>query len=67
MAAGIAESSGGQIKTGIYHADVGDKNKESLHKRWRQGQIQVVCATIGEIPNKLVVLWHGVEWFFFNF
>jgi ATP-dependent DNA helicase Q1 len=48
VAAGIAEASGDVIKTGIYHADVGDKNKESLHKRWRQGQIQVVCATIGE-------------------
>ncbi|KAF8459232.1 P-loop containing nucleoside triphosphate hydrolase protein [Gautieria morchelliformis] len=46
VAAGIAETSGGKIQTGIYHADVGDKNKERLHKRWRQGQIQVVCATI---------------------
>ncbi|KAF8588200.1 ATP-dependent DNA helicase [Ramaria rubella] len=46
VAAGIAETSGGKIKTGIYHADVGDKDKESLHKRWRQGHIQVVCATI---------------------
>ena len=56
MAAGIAEISGGKIKTGIYHADVGDKNKENLHKRWRQGEIQVVCATIGETPHDLAVL-----------
>ena len=47
MAAGISETSNGKIKTGIYHADVPDKEKESLHRRWRQGQIQVVCATIG--------------------
>jgi superfamily II DNA helicase RecQ len=48
VAAGIAETSGGNIKTGIYHSDVGDKEKETLHKRWRKGEIQVVCATIGE-------------------
>jgi superfamily II DNA helicase RecQ len=53
VAAGISKNSGGKIKTGIYHADVGDKNKESLHKRWRQGQIQVVCATIGETQVNL--------------
>lgn len=47
VAAGIAETSHGKIKTGIYHADVADRDKESLHKRWRNGDIQVVCATIG--------------------
>lgn len=48
MAKGIAESSNGKIKTGVYHADIADRDKESLHRRWREGHIQVVCATIGE-------------------
>jgi ATP-dependent DNA helicase Q1 len=55
VAAGIDETSGGKIKSGIYHADVSDKDKESLHKHWRQAQIQVVCATIGETPNNLTM------------
>ena len=38
----FAEKSAGVIKTGIYHADVGDADKERLHKRWRSGQVQVV-------------------------
>lgn len=57
MAAGIAEASGGKIKTGIYHADVCDIDKESLHKRWRQGKIEVVCATIGK-HSEFVGLCH---------
>ncbi|KAF8520930.1 ATP-dependent DNA helicase [Hysterangium stoloniferum] len=46
VATGIKEASHGQIKTGVYHADIGDKEKENLHKQWRNGSIQVVCATI---------------------
>lgn len=42
----------GQIKTGVYHADVQDSQKESLHVRWRKGDVKVVCATIGK-PIKL--------------
>ncbi|KAI0699173.1 P-loop containing nucleoside triphosphate hydrolase protein [Cerioporus squamosus] len=38
--------SGGQIKTGVYHADVPDKSKERLHREWREGKVKVVCATI---------------------
>lgn len=42
----------GKIKTGVYHADVQDSQKENLHLRWRNGDIKVVCATIGmlDIP-----------------
>ncbi|KIJ27343.1 hypothetical protein M422DRAFT_37824 [Sphaerobolus stellatus SS14] len=46
VAEGIAKASGGKIQTGVYHADVQDRQKEGLHKKWRQGEIQVVCATI---------------------
>jgi ATP-dependent DNA helicase Q1 len=44
----------GQIKTGVYHADVPDSQKESLHVRWRKGEIKVVCATIGELYYRMV-------------
>jgi len=40
--------SGGRIKTGVYHADIAPKKKESLHEAWREGKIKVVCATIGD-------------------
>ncbi|RDX41672.1 ATP-dependent DNA helicase [Lentinus brumalis] len=46
----VAESlttlSEGQIKTGVYHADVPDTRKEMLHRQWREGRVKVVCATI---------------------
>jgi ATP-dependent DNA helicase Q1 len=48
VAAGVQEASDGKIRTGVYHADVGDGEKEGLHKRWRKGKVQVVCATIGQ-------------------
>lgn len=48
MANGIQQVSEGQIRTGVYHADIGDGEKERLHKRWRKGEVKVVCATIGE-------------------
>lgn len=43
----LKEDSGGAIKTGVYHSEVQDRAKEELHKDWRTGKIQVVCATIG--------------------
>lgn len=43
------ETSGGKIRTGVYHSDVGDQAKEGLHKRWRKGDVKVVCATIGKV------------------
>ncbi|KAK3824307.1 MAG: P-loop containing nucleoside triphosphate hydrolase protein [Linnemannia gamsii] len=46
FAAGIAEASGGHIATSAYHADIEDDKKELIHEYWRNGRIQVVCATI---------------------
>ncbi|KAH7882286.1 P-loop containing nucleoside triphosphate hydrolase protein [Phlebopus sp. FC_14] len=46
----VAESlqtvSNGRIRTGVYHADIPDGQKETLHRQWREGSVQVVCATI---------------------
>ncbi|KAJ7492759.1 ATP-dependent DNA helicase [Mycena latifolia] len=46
VAEGLLEHSEGKIKTGVYHAERKDTDKETLHKQWRKGAIQVVCATI---------------------
>lgn len=46
VATGIQQVSGDQIRTGVYHADIGDGEKERLHKKWRSGEVKVVCATI---------------------
>ncbi|PVG04636.1 ATP-dependent DNA helicase [Serendipita vermifera] len=46
VATGLQEVSSGKIRTGVYHADIGDAEKERLHKRWRKGEVKVVCATI---------------------
>ncbi|ELU38197.1 ATP-dependent DNA helicase [Rhizoctonia solani AG-1 IA] len=46
VAEGLSSCSKGAIRTGVYHADIGDYEKESLHIRWRNGEVQVVCATI---------------------
>lgn len=46
---GLVEASGGAIKAGTYHADVGDEAKERLHRDWREGRVKVVCATIGAL------------------
>lgn len=48
MAQGLNDLSEGKIRAGVYHADVKDAQKERLHVMWRSGEIQVVCATIGE-------------------
>ncbi|KAG9048491.1 hypothetical protein FS837_012747 [Tulasnella sp. UAMH 9824] len=42
----LANISNGKIKTGVYHAEVGDAEKERLHVQWREGKVKVVCATI---------------------
>ncbi|CAG8521528.1 9572_t:CDS:2 [Acaulospora colombiana] len=47
VAAGLQDVSKGKIRTGVYHADIGDAEKERLHKKWRKGEVKVVCATIG--------------------
>jgi ATP-dependent DNA helicase Q1 len=47
IARGLEEVSLGKIKIGVYHADVPDQIKGRLHQHWREGKINVVCATIG--------------------
>ncbi|KAJ7169741.1 P-loop containing nucleoside triphosphate hydrolase protein [Mycena filopes] len=46
VAEGLQQQSDGKIRTGVYHAERKDNDKESLHRQWRNGTIQVVCATI---------------------
>lgn len=46
VAESIQAVSNGRIKTGVYHANVEDGQKEKLHMQWREGKVQVVCATI---------------------
>ncbi|KIJ15140.1 hypothetical protein PAXINDRAFT_180755 [Paxillus involutus ATCC 200175] len=46
VATSLQDVSNGRIRTGVYHADVADGQKEGLHRQWRDGSIQVVCATI---------------------
>lgn len=48
VATSVQEESKGRIRTGVYHADVPDAQKEGLHRQWREGSVQVVCATIGK-------------------
>ena len=55
VATSLQEESKGRIKTGVYHADVPDAQKEVLHRQWREGSVQVVCATIG---MSLLVLFY---------
>ncbi|KAF8886803.1 P-loop containing nucleoside triphosphate hydrolase protein [Infundibulicybe gibba] len=38
--------SNNRIKTGVYHSERSDDQKEALHSAWRKGAIKVVCATI---------------------
>ncbi|CAE6430368.1 unnamed protein product [Rhizoctonia solani] len=66
VAEGLASCSKGAIRTGVYHADVGDYEKESLHIRWRNGEVQVVCATIAfglgiDKSNVRFVLHHSMS------
>lgn len=34
------------LKAGVYHADVADAEKQRLHRRWREGEVKIVVATI---------------------
>ncbi|KAG1734011.1 P-loop containing nucleoside triphosphate hydrolase protein [Suillus lakei] len=59
VAESIQAVSNGRIKTGVYHANVEDGQKEKLHMQWREGKVQVVCATIGiDKGNVRFVLHH---------
>lgn len=57
MADSLSALSEGQIKTGVYHADVLEPHKETLHRQWREGRVKVVCATIG----KQITFWPDVR------
>ncbi|GLB39373.1 putative ATP-dependent DNA helicase [Lyophyllum shimeji] len=46
VAESLQKLSGNKIKTGVYHADRHDRQKEDLHIAWRRGTVKVVCATI---------------------
>ncbi|CAE7231975.1 unnamed protein product [Rhizoctonia solani] len=66
VAEGLSSCSKGAIRTGVYHADIGDHEKESLHIRWRNGEVQVVCATIAfglgiDKSNVRFVLHHSMS------
>lgn len=69
-AEGVAENlqgwSSGRIKTGVYHSEIPDAQKELIHKRWREGTVQVVCATIAfglgiDKGNVRFVLHHTIS------
>ncbi|EMD34632.1 hypothetical protein CERSUDRAFT_116806 [Gelatoporia subvermispora B] len=58
--------SDGMIKTGYYHADLAPERRAQLHRQWRAGTVQVVCATIAfglGIDKKEVrfVLHHSIS------
>ncbi|KAF9031692.1 ATP-dependent DNA helicase [Hymenopellis radicata] len=42
----LQKISNGKIRTGFYHADKKDGEKDKLHTDWHKGTIKVVCATI---------------------
>ncbi|KAI7829726.1 P-loop containing nucleoside triphosphate hydrolase protein [Gamsiella multidivaricata] len=46
FAEGISKASNDHIATSAYHADIEDHEKDLIHEQWRDGRIQVVCATI---------------------
>ncbi|KAG1731628.1 P-loop containing nucleoside triphosphate hydrolase protein [Suillus paluster] len=65
VAESIQAVSNGRIKTGVYHANIEDGQKERLHTQWREGKVQVVCATIAfglgiDKGNVRFVLHHTV-------
>lgn len=37
---------GYNLKVAFYHAAVSDKDKELIQKRWQEGKLQAICATI---------------------
>ncbi|KAF8638726.1 hypothetical protein AX16_010449 [Volvariella volvacea WC 439] len=46
LAEQLGRLSDNQIRAGVYHADKTDSEKEMLHRRWRKGEVKVVCATV---------------------
>lgn len=68
VATTLQEESKGRIRTGVYHADIPDAQKEGLHRQWRAGSVQVVCATIGKhvfapfYPNRAYMDFFNSIW-----
>lgn len=65
VARGIVELSKGKIKCSVYHAAVDDNEKINIHKRWREGNLQVIVATnafgLGiDAPNVRFVIHHSM-------
>jgi len=50
VAEGIQKRSEGAIRTGVYHANKDDSEKEGLQRLWREGRVQVVCAVCMYLP-----------------
>lgn len=46
VASDLDKESRGQIRTGVYHAEIRDEAKEGLHDSWRVGKVKVICATV---------------------
>lgn len=46
VADALRRLSDGRIRTGVYHADVDEADKQRVHADWRTGRVTVVCATI---------------------
>jgi len=63
VAQGLVSQSKGRISTGIYHASLPDSQKHQVHTAWREGSIQVVCATTAfgmgiDAPHVRFVIHH---------
>lgn len=46
LATALNEFEGGVLKCAVYHSDVSSRDKESIHRKWKEGSVRVVCATI---------------------
>ncbi|KAI8339007.1 P-loop containing nucleoside triphosphate hydrolase protein [Chlamydoabsidia padenii] len=46
IAGDLYRLSHGKLRCGIYHSEMTDEDKENTHQMWRQGQVQIIVATI---------------------
>jgi len=51
----------GRIKTGVYHAEIKDRDREELHESWHLGEVKVMCATIGVFISYRLRVVHGTN------
>ncbi|RUP47746.1 hypothetical protein BC936DRAFT_145380 [Jimgerdemannia flammicorona] len=66
VADGIAKESKGVIKSGVYHADLPEDQKERIHKLWRENRLHVIVATIAfglgiNHPDVRFVIHHSMS------